>query len=87
MKESLRLASPYSALFNRVATKDHFLGEVKVTKNTLITIYPALLHSLEIVYENAEEFKPERWLNKGVDFQRHPNAYMPFSQGPRACIG
>jgi hypothetical protein len=34
--------------------------------------------------DDAEEWKPERWAEKiaGVD-----TGYMPFSGGPRVCIG
>jgi cytochrome P450 len=64
LKETLRLASPYSAMLNRVATKDHYLGEVKITKNTLLTVYPGVLHSLETVFDQPDEFNPSRWLNK-----------------------
>lgn len=37
----------------------------------------------EKYWENADNFNPERF-NKPID---HPNAYTPFSSGPRNCIG
>lgn len=36
---------------------------------------------------DAETFKPERWLDEGAAAAIHPGQYMPFSRGPRDCIG
>ena len=36
MKESLRMASPAAILLNRVAIKDHTLGEYNIKKGTII---------------------------------------------------
>lgn len=41
-------------------------------------------HSTEIWGDDAEEFRPERWENATA---RQKNAFVPFSHGPRACIG
>ncbi|GAB0133337.1 hypothetical protein EsDP_00001749 [Epichloe bromicola] len=41
-------------------------------------------HSTEIWGDDAEEFRPERWENATT---RQKNAFIPFSHGPRACIG
>ncbi|KAL2757301.1 hypothetical protein ACRALDRAFT_2025126 [Sodiomyces alcalophilus JCM 7366] len=41
-------------------------------------------HSREIWGPDADEFRPERW-EKVTDRQK--NAFIPFSYGPRACIG
>ncbi|KAI1428894.1 cytochrome P450 [Xylaria sp. FL1777] len=41
-------------------------------------------HSKEIWGEDADEFRPERW-EKATPRQR--NAFIPFSHGPRSCVG
>ncbi|KAK3686575.1 hypothetical protein LTR37_019680 [Vermiconidia calcicola] len=41
-------------------------------------------HSKEIWGEDADEFRPERW-DKVTDRQK--SAFIPFSYGPRACVG
>ena len=38
--------------------------------------------------EDADVFRPERWLNdRGCPFSREPKGYMPFGDGPRKCLG
>ncbi|KAL3962438.1 hypothetical protein ACCO45_003961 [Purpureocillium lilacinum] len=41
-------------------------------------------HSTEIWGPDAEEFRPERW---EAPTPRQKNAFIPFSHGPRACVG
>ncbi|KAI0429150.1 cytochrome P450 [Xylaria sp. FL1042] len=41
-------------------------------------------HSREIWGQDADEFRPERW-EKATPRQR--NAFIPFSHGPRSCVG
>ncbi|KAI1845366.1 hypothetical protein JX266_008461 [Neoarthrinium moseri] len=41
-------------------------------------------HSKEIWGPDATEFRPERWENVT---NRQKNAFIPFSHGPRACVG
>lgn len=44
-------------------------------------------HSTEIWGPDAEEFRPERWVEGGGVTARQKNAFIPFSHGPRACVG
>lgn len=41
-------------------------------------------HSKDIWGPDAEEFRPERWEDLT---QRQKTAFIPFSHGPRACVG
>lgn len=43
-------------------------------------------HSPEIWGSDVEEFRPERWLD-GELTERQKEAFIPFSYGPRACVG
>lgn len=36
-------------------------------------------------FESPKEFRPERWLEAVKDYD--PFAYIPFSAGPRNCLG
>ena len=44
-------------------------------------------HSKEIWGPDADEFRPERWIENGGLTDRQKNAFIPFSYGPRACVG
>lgn len=43
-------------------------------------------HSTSIWGDDADEYRPERW-NKDVLTERQRKAFIPFSHGPRACVG
>lgn len=68
------------------------LGEdVKLGKTTLpagaeIFVIPYATHRLEHVYSDPESFIPERFSAENSE-DRNPYAFLPFSAGPRNCIG
>lgn len=41
-------------------------------------------HNPEYWGADAEDFRPERFLDNEL---KHPAAFMPFSYGPRSCLG
>jgi benzoate 4-monooxygenase len=43
-------------------------------------------HSKEVWGADAEEFRPERW-EKDQLTETQKGAFIPFSYGPRACVG
>lgn len=98
VKELLRLFSPVTAT-SRVAARDDKILGYDIPKGTQIVLSPAALHRLKSVYgDDAEEFKPERWMDpasfseevqQSIKFVTPDMAwaYVPFLMGPRNCIG
>ncbi|XP_033117070.1 cytochrome P450 4V2-like [Anneissia japonica] len=59
---------------------------VKIPENTHAFVLTAALHRDERFFPDSEKFLPERFLPEN-SVTRHPFAYIPFSAGPRNCIG
>ncbi len=85
LQEALRLYPP-GWLFTRRTVEADELGGFAVPARTDVFISPYTLHRHPAFWSEAEEFRPERFA--GVDAkERHRFAYIPFSVGPRHCIG
>jgi cytochrome P450 len=85
LQESLRLYPPVW-LFSRRALADDLLGGYHVPAGTDIFICPYLLHRHAGQWDRPEEFRPERF-TPAAAAGRHRFAFLPFSAGPRFCIG
>jgi len=57
-----------------------------VPKGSTCVLFTHVLHHNPIYYPKPEKFDPERFSPEEVA-KRHPFAYVPFSAGPRNCIG
>ncbi|MGC1497647.1 MAG: cytochrome P450 [Sulfitobacter sp.] len=80
--ECLRLYPPVW-MFSRRALEDVDLGSLQVSKGDVVAISPFLLHRRPSDWSVPLSFQPDRFEN--VD--PHRNSYVPFSAGPRRCIG
>jgi cytochrome P450 family 6 len=86
--ETLRLYPPLSILF-RTCTKDYKVpnSDLIVEKGTSIHIPSMAIQRDENIYENAQEFKPERFLDSPTgNGQSEGLFYLPFGGGPRICL-
>jgi len=82
VKETLRLYPPVWML-TRVATSDVVLDGCAVPEGTIIAFSPYLVHRRRDLYDEAEEFNPDRWR----DAPPPQDVYIPFSAGARKCMG
>ncbi|OWF49810.1 cytochrome P450 4V2-like isoform X1 [Mizuhopecten yessoensis] len=85
VKEALRLF-PSVPFFGRSITEDVKLGDqYTLKKDTTAVIVPVALHLDERYFPDPYKFDPDRFLPENAN--RHPYSYIPFSAGPRNCIG
>ncbi|XP_059056285.1 cytochrome P450 4C1-like [Achroia grisella] len=85
IKETLRLYPPVHFVA-RMLNERVKLSNYTIPANTDCMIHIFDLHRREDLYKNALAFEPERFLPEN-SVGRHPYAYIPFSAGPRNCIG
>ncbi|XP_069136016.1 cytochrome P450 4A24-like isoform X1 [Argopecten irradians] len=83
MKESMRMRAPVPGI-GRVTTREMEIDGVKLPVNTEVNILIHVLNSNKAYWANPEEFRPDRFAD---DKNRDPYDYVPFSAGPRNCIG
>jgi cytochrome P450 len=85
LEEALRLYPPASTL-SRLATKADMIAGTDVPKGSLIVISPYVVGRHRKLWENADLFRPERFLDGGRE-RLHRFQWLPFGAGPRVCIG
>lgn len=86
MDECLRMWPPATGNLARVARQDMKIGPYNIPKGMLVgTNILGLMHNPKY-YESPEVFNPERWAIPGAQ-SAEPYSFIPFSAGPRSCIG
>lgn len=87
IKETMRIHSTSSLGLPRevppgpgVTILDHHFPAGSVVSVPAYTIH----HSHEIWGPDADDFNPDRWFDIS---ERQKNAFIPFSYGPRSCVG
>jgi cytochrome P450 len=85
LNEALRLYPP-GWLFTRRTLETDELGGFAIGPRTDVFICPYLLHRHPAFWSEPEQFRPERFAGADAE-ERHKFAYIPFSVGPRHCIG
>jgi cytochrome P450/NADPH-cytochrome P450 reductase len=87
LKEALRLWPPAPA-YGIAPLKDEVLGgKYKLKKNQFITVLVLALHRDASVWgPNPDAFDPENF-SREAEAARPVNAWKPFGNGQRACIG
>jgi PHYB activation tagged suppressor 1 len=60
---------------------------LRITAGTMIAIHLCALHREEALWSNPHTFDPMRWQHGMGATLKHPLAFVPFSSGPRNCVG
>lgn len=85
MKETLRLC-PTVPIIGRTLSEDIQIDQYTIPAGSTVAIDLFDLHMDEKYFPDPERFDPNRFLLENT-VGRHPYAYIPFSAGPRNCIG
>ncbi|XP_014676594.1 PREDICTED: LOW QUALITY PROTEIN: cytochrome P450 4C1-like [Priapulus caudatus] len=85
MKETLRLYPSVPAV-SRMLDSDETIGGYLVPKGTTVQMAQYTIQHSPNEYPDPERFDPDRFLPENA-VGRHPYAFLPFSAGPRNCIG
>ncbi|RZF33244.1 hypothetical protein LSTR_LSTR013005 [Laodelphax striatellus] len=85
IKEALRLY-PSVPMLARQIEEDVKIGDFLVPSGTTAMIIIYALHRDPNVFKNPEIYNPDNFLPENIQ-GRHPYSYIPFSAGPRNCIG
>lgn len=86
IQESLRLYPPVHTLSWRQAVANDEVCGRRIPKGSIVWVVPWALHRNPTLWENPLRFDPERFLEERSS-GRSRFAYLPFSTGPRVCIG
>ncbi|TRY93660.1 hypothetical protein DNTS_001115 [Danionella cerebrum] len=86
IKESLRLCPPVPGISRKLTKPLTFFDGRTVPEGVIIGVSIYGTHMNSTIWENPYKFDPLRFLPENVA-ARSPHAFVPFSAGPRNCIG
>ncbi|XP_055535728.1 probable cytochrome P450 4ac2 [Wyeomyia smithii] len=85
IKECLRIYPPVPFISREITEDVHYDGKT-IPRGSIMNIEIYDLHRDSSQFPDPERFDPDRFLPEEV-VKRNPYAYIPFSAGPRNCIG
>lgn len=85
--EVLRLYPPVPATV-REAVRDTSIMSTPIPKGTIIMLMPWAINTAKKAWgPDAQDFKPDRWLNSANGGAESNYSTLTFLHGPRSCIG
>ncbi|XP_067948027.1 cytochrome P450 3A29-like [Watersipora subatra] len=85
IQETMRLY-PQGFRFDRIASEDVTIRDIFIEKGTAVTASAWVIQRDPEVWENPEEFEPDRFLPEKMT-EEMSASFMPFGMGNRQCIG
>lgn len=84
-REALRLYPPLAVVTRDATVREEMRGK-QIKPGALMFISPWLLHRHTEHWENPDVFDPDRFSRTETKASEQ-KAYLPFSRGPRVCMG
>ncbi|KAK1427575.1 hypothetical protein QVD17_16263 [Tagetes erecta] len=87
IKENFRLHIPAPLLIPRILTKDVKLMGYDIKEGTQVIVNAWAIGRDPTLWEEPEEFRPERFLKSPISYKGLHFELLPFGAGRRACPG
>ena len=84
-QEAMRLYPPIKVIVREAAADDEIDG-YRIPAGSLVLVSPYITQRHPALWEHPETFDPERFTPEQTE-RRSRYAYLPFSAGPRICLG
>lgn len=84
--ESMRKSTVVSSGVPHFVDEDTWIANYFFPKGTNVMANLTFIHYDPELWENPEDFNPDRFLSSAGHFESSPNV-MPFSVGKRFCLG
>lgn len=87
MMETLRMYPPVPVIARHMKEELKLVsGDYIIPAGATVVVATYKLHRLESIYPNPDRFDPDNFLPER-QANRHYYAFIPFSAGPRSCVG
>lgn len=86
-KEAMRLHPVAPMLVPRLSREQVNISGYDVPKGSVVLVNTFTIQRDPKVYENPEEFWPDRFIGKNIDVKGHDYELLPFGSGRRMCPG
>lgn len=87
VKETMRLHPAVPMLVPRMSREDCQVAGYNIVKGTRVLINVWTIGRDPTIWENPNEFHPERFVGKNIDMKGHNFELLPFGSGRRMCPG
>ncbi|XP_075661549.1 cytochrome P450 736A117-like [Castanea sativa] len=87
IKETLRFHPPIPLLTPRKSIQDAKIHGYDIAAGTQVIINAWTIGKDPTLWDEPEEFQPERFLTSSIDFKGHDFQLIPFGAGRRGCPG